>query len=351
MLHDRRPDQKDHYEQTIGKQTTLWNSKGDDTPRIEVRQDVKFAVWKMFKHYHTESSAWNSLDDYVKGPGWRAPIHPNKPVMELEGNWAAFTSWFLDNYGHFSRCFVTASLARTGRPGSNYIPLLSSVHDHLATIAYLRSVVPASTGFLLVDCPVSRKVIKFIDEEFYNRIKWIGRDELYHIKGTLTVAVPVAIPIAFGCCGGFDPMRQWIAEKHPDRPEKKLIVYYSRGGSTDTTHGRVIHPDLDKQIIEHIKAKMEQYGKKEDFVIFNGQYKGKTMPIEMQYAVFRSASTIIGPHGSGLGGNFVWTNPFARTCEERTQLLEFIPGQESAQVQILYATYVSDLAVIMSFDF
>jgi hypothetical protein len=57
--------------------------------------------------------------------------------------------------------------------------------------------------------------------------------------------------------------------------------------------------------------------------------------------VFRAANVIIGPHGSGLGGNLVWTNPFASSCKERTQLLEFIPGQESAQVQSLYVTYVS----------
>jgi hypothetical protein len=192
-----------------------------------------------------------------------------------------------------------------------------------------------------VDCPINRKVFQFLDPDFVKRVKWFIRDNVFHIEGNLTVAIPLSVPIVFGCCGAFDPMRQWVAEMHPDRPAKKLVIYYSRGGSTDTSHGRIIDISLEKEIIEYIRAAMQRHGKKEDLVVFNGQFEGRTMPIERQFALFRSASTIIGPHGTGIGGNFVWTNPFSRTCEERTQLLEFITGQESAQVQNLYATYVS----------
>jgi hypothetical protein len=95
-----------HYQDTVGHQTEAWNGKGDDTPLIEVVHNHKFAVWKMFKHYHTEASAWD-IDGYVKGPGWREPIAPYKTVTELEGDWAAFTSWFHDNYGHFSKYWST----------------------------------------------------------------------------------------------------------------------------------------------------------------------------------------------------------------------------------------------------
>jgi len=86
---------------------------------------------------------------------------------------------------------------------------------------------------------------------------------------------------------------------------------------------------------------MVKYKRPEKFLIFSGQIGGKTLDYMTQFMVFRAASTIIGPHGSGLGGNLVFTNPFASSCNERTQLLEFIPGQESAQVQSLYVTYVS----------
>lgn len=218
----------------------------------------------------------------------------------------------------------------------------STVHDHLPTIAYLRSIIPPTTKMLLVDNKTTRNVLSFIDPEFTrDRIHWINRDVVYHIKGSLTVSVPLGIPAVSGCCGGFDPMRQWMAEIHPDNPAKKHVVYYSRGMSTDTHHGRVLERKHEEDVIAHIKAAIAKYGRNEEIVIFTGQKDGKTMPVPDQYNIFRGASTIIGPHGSGLGGNFVWANPFATNCEERTQLLEFIPGQESAQVQNLYASYVS----------
>lgn len=102
-MHDRRPEQVHHYEQTVGHQITQWNGKGDDTPEIQVVHDHKFAVWKKFKHYDTESSAWDD-NGFVKGKGWVEPSNPSiTPAIELEGDWAAFTSWFLDNYGHFGK--------------------------------------------------------------------------------------------------------------------------------------------------------------------------------------------------------------------------------------------------------
>ena len=218
------------------------------------------------------------------------------------------------------------------------------VHDSLSTIAYLKSVVPETTQFLLVDPhpqETEKNVIAFLDPVFYKRIKWIERDQVFHIKGSLTVAVPLAIPITLGCCGGWDPMRQWIAESHPDRPAEKRIVFYTRGGSSDQRHGRVVEANLEKEIIKHIEAAMVKYQRPEKLFIFSGQENGKTMSIAKQFEIFRSASTIIGPHGSGLGGNFAWTNPFPTTCDERVQLLEFFPGQDSAQVHCLYCSHVS----------
>lgn len=202
--------------------------------------------------------------------------------------------------------------------------------------------VPETTGFLLVDCNVTKNVIRVIDPEFYKRVKWITRDQIFHIKGSLTVALPLGIPIVFGCCGGWDPMRQWMATSHPQIPKKKKIIFYSRGGSKDTHHGRVVEPTHEKHILDRIKMAKRKYGRNEEIVIFTGQSGGKTMSVEKQFELFRSAHTIIGPHGSGLGGNFAWTNPFASNCEERVKLLEFTPGQDSAQVQSLYATYVSN---------
>ena len=226
-----------------------------------------------------------------------------------------------------------------------------TAHDHLPTIAYLKSIVPETTRFLLIDGGVERNFLAFLDPEFHKRITWITRNDVYHIKGSLTVAIPVSIPIVHGCCMGWDPLREWLANVHPDSlsdPKKKLIVFYTRGGTTNTHHGRIVDVNHEAQIIEHIQAAMVKYKRPEQFLTFSGQVRGVTLDYVTQFVVFRAASVVIGPHGSGLGGNLVWTNPFASSCKERTQLLEFIPGQESAQVQALYVTYVSILQTKLS---
>jgi hypothetical protein len=91
-----------HYESTIGHQVKQWNREGDDTPKIKVLQDHKFAVWHKFEHYDSESSAWDE-NGHVQGPGWVAPIYPDNPVIELEGDWVGFSSWFIGSFGHFGK--------------------------------------------------------------------------------------------------------------------------------------------------------------------------------------------------------------------------------------------------------
>merc|ERR1712226_93748 len=151
-----------------------------------------------------------------------------------------------------------------------------------------------------------------------------------------------------GCCSGWDPMRHWIAERHPDRTpnEEKHVLFYTRGGN-ETFHGRVMNPTHEQQILKNIKAKLQQHkkNKNDKIVIFNGKDEhGKTMSIAEQFALFRGAHAFIGPHGSGFGGNFLWMDPFASNCEERSDYLEFMPGPETPKVQhALYASYYGNL--------
>jgi len=333
MLHDHRPTAIQEYETFMGEQVLQWNSRYDDTPHVMSVHGYYYGVWNTDHHYQTESSAWNPnsptteyLHNMMPSSGWVQPTvkHVDLPVKEVleEGDWVGFSSWFIGNYGHF-------------------------VHDHLPTISFLRSVVPKTTKFLLVDSKVTRMVLKALDPDFYeNRIKWIERDEVYEIKGNLTVALRNSFQITIGCCGAFDPMRRWMAEAHPELPEKRTILYYTRGGSSDTTHGRVLEPEHERQILEHIRAKMAQHNIQEELVIFNGRdtEHNRTLPVETQYEIFRAARTIIGPHGSGLGGNYAWTNPYPTNCADRTQLLEFIPGTDSAVVQTYaFTTYYATI--------
>jgi len=334
MLHDDRSDMIGEYETFWKGETGHWN-EGDDVPEIFSGENHYFAVWTPETWYETEASVWNATaqalqsnniteDDYVHNheayivgykAGWVDPkthIKDGEDIVVkevLEGDWVGFSSWWIGNFGHF-------------------------VHDHLPTIAFLRSSVPETTKFLLVDSKISRNIIKAVDAEFYeNRVKWINQDDIYRVTGKLHVAIRRNHHISIGCCAAFDPMRQWIADVKPDVPEKRTVVFYSRGGSKDTHHGRVLqHED---QVLHHVKDKMKQHNLQEELVIFNGrdEVSGNTLDVIKQAEIFRSAKTIIGPHGSGLGGNFIWTYPYPKTCGERTQLLEFMPGTDALEVQ------------------
>ena len=78
---------------------------------------------------------------------------------------------------------------------------------------------------------------------------------------------------------------------------------------------------------------MEKYNRKEKLFIFSGQDdEGEILPLSDQFDIFRRASTMIGPHGSGFA-NTIWTYPFPQGCDERVQMLEFISGTDSEQVQ------------------
>jgi len=330
MLHDKRRNEIEEYEKFMGIQVHDWNFAGtpsvEEEPEIVTVQDYKYAVWNTQHPYESESSAWNPNDsnpneNYIGNnnanmlsSGWVKPGRPFMHVHEVledDGTteWVGFSSWFIGNYGHF-------------------------VHDHLPTIAFLRSIVPETAKFLLVDSKVSRMVLKAIDSDFYeNRIKWINLDEVYHIRGKLTVALRHSYQITIGCCNAFDPMRRWIAEAKPHMPTEakdRLIIYYSRSPTDGVTHGRVIEHEHETDVVKHIQAAMKRHNVQENFIVFNGKGHNSTrLPVEIQLSLFRNARTIIGPRGSGLGGNFAWTNPFPQNCAERTQLLEFIPGTDS----------------------
>lgn len=73
---------------------------------------------------------------------------------------------------------------------------------------------------------------------------------------------------------------------------------------------------------------------KERLVIYSGRDKdGKSLSIDVQAKLFRSAAAVIGPHGGGMA-NILWamgTRP--SSCKARVAVLEFICGPQSVQVQ------------------
>eukprot|EP00547_Thalassionema_nitzschioides_P007626 CAMPEP_0194208974 /NCGR_PEP_ID=MMETSP0156-20130528/7255_1 /TAXON_ID=33649 /ORGANISM="Thalassionema nitzschioides, Strain L26-B" /LENGTH=461 /DNA_ID=CAMNT_0038936049 /DNA_START=119 /DNA_END=1504 /DNA_ORIENTATION=- len=313
-LHDARPNVVKDYEKWMGKISQHMN-RGDDTPLLHTREgSMKYAFWGNVKQEYM-CSVWNAdnpkdyIGKYGKSKGWKKPKPKDleRPVQEvLTGDWAVFGAWFYSSYGHFG-------------------------HDHLPTIAFLKSVVPLSTKFLLLDHPIARKSLQEIDPTFFRRIKWIKPHQVFQIEGSITMAIRRTYDLTIGCCGSFDPLRNWLAEGHPEEPSQKTIVYYQRLPSA--SGGRIMDSDQEQEILRRIQAALKRHSMDQQYplVVFNGTdpATGETLNMRQQFDIFRSAKTIIGPEGSGISGNMAFTNPNPKSCEERVQLLEFMRGREA----------------------
>jgi hypothetical protein len=162
-------------------------------------------------------------------------------------------------------------------------------------------------------------------------------------EGTLTVAKPDSLFLANYGNTLFRYLRHWIFEQHQEQftDEQKLIIFHTRGGAgeSNTEHGRVLEAQHEQDVLALIRSNMDKYNRTEKLFIFSGaDEEGNILPIAEQYNIFRRASTIIGPHGSGLANN-IWTYPFPTDCNQRVQMLEFISGWNSQVVQSLYNGY------------
>lgn len=273
-----------------------------------------------------QASAWNEkfvVPNISTQTIWIDPDDADKdrPADRfLHGNYVTFISWFTGNYGHF-------------------------LHDHLPVIAWLREYLDPDVKFLLLYHPRHEEILNTVDPTFVReRVEWVQRHELLQINdGTLTV---MAAATPYRNIRPIESLGRWLNDARPATHDtsKGTIIYYTRGGSSDTQHGRVVEPNHEANIIAAIRAKMAKYNRPEELVIFNGQENGATMAIERQFQLFRSASTVIGPHGSGLA-NVVWmdasSTPTTKesadrtpstTCTKRPRILEFLLGPDSAQV-------------------
>ena len=319
-LYDRRKHQVKRYQIATVGTAKHFNQYDEDLPQTQILEKAYYYVHRSGKL--SQAVAWTGNRKYVEGPGWyrmeELPPQRDPPASRvLTGDYVAYTSWFEGNFGHY-------------------------LDDHLPSIAYLRKVLPVSTKFLLVDTKLSRDVMRFLDPAFYrDRIEWIRMREAVWVEGNLTVNIPVAIPLMHGRGRPHDYLRDWVLEQHPTIPDRRTVVFYTRT-SEDTHHKRIVDRAHERQIVDAIRAAMKKHNRTEELVVFDGLVYNQqsrnytTMPIAQQFQVFRSAKTIIGPHGAGMLGNLVWVDPFPETCRDRVQVLEFIPGPESRQVQTMY---------------
>lgn len=332
-LHDPRTDIQKAYRQKVSWIINLWHDH-PAYPITQIKKDAHIAAY--FTKRNTKGlrpcmeytySMWSQdnhgkVSDIVKMSGKNGLLVPpdqdalqNYDIMNIQGPCMSFMSWFPDNYGHF-------------------------LHDHLPVIAYLRQVMKSVYGrdikFILYDTPVMRGVIEAVDPDFYSNVIWLQPNQIIRVEnGELLTVNKHKIP-TFGL---FDYLRLWLAEMRMVRPQIDVapvnpphVIFYTRGGK-DTKHGREVDEQNEKDILALMRRKLDEYNRPEGIIIYNGidEVTGETMSIEKQFHLFRSASTVIGPHGSGMA-NVIWMDPLPMTCDTRPQVLEFTTGPDNKYI-------------------
>mmetsp|Transcript_18581 Transcript_18581/g.21383 ORF Transcript_18581/g.21383 Transcript_18581/m.21383 type:complete len:454 (-) Transcript_18581:45-1406(-) len=326
-LHDLRVDCTDDYNEKLKTMIREVGVYDRDMPKIKVLGNgARFAIWGPY--YPSQASAWIEIDgefQVVDGPGWVAPrdeiIHPRIFFHKGKGSYVGISSIFTNNYGHL-------------------------VHDNLPIIAWLLTVVPPTTKFILhfdPAYPIFRDLLIAIDPEFVSkRVVLIPYNHVFVVaEGELMVMIPDRHP-TYMETSFMHPLQNWLSNGRPrslidssnvDNSEG-LIIYYSRGGVTNEDHGRVVELNHEREIIWRIEQAMVRHNRKEELYIFNGMDYGKPMSILLQSHIFHKATTIIGPHGSGLA-NMIWLDldRAGSTCAQRPKVLEFIAGSDPALVK------------------
>jgi len=295
-----------------GSSFALWNceKRTDCDSPFNSRNNIKGSAWTSDGKEAFNEQNYADLDRRVIWVQHDRYAFLGTKNTTLKGDIAAMFGFFAENFSHV-------------------------LHDNFPLLAYLKSVVPEHTTFALPDTKRYRELITFIDPSFTDRIYFYQSNEIITVEeGTLTVANPGGRFL--GSYGNtlLRYMRHWIFDNHPETypNDEKYLIFYSRSGPY-THHGRKLDSQHEKNIIALIKVNMKKYHRNETLIVFTGNDKeGHILPYTEQFRIFRHASTIIGPHGSGLA-NIVWTNPFPKRCQERVQMLEFIGGTEAKQVQ------------------
>lgn len=249
------------------------------------------------------------------------------PVKILEpGKYAAFSGWYVGNFGHY-------------------------LHDHVSKIAWLKSLVSDDTKFLLPFHELHKKILTVVDDRFVKeRVIWVQYDETVHAnEGSLTIMIP---KLNYPFRGGFpqtgtiftEYLRRWLEEAHWSSKKSTLassssilgenkgkVIFYTRRGSTDR---RVVESQLEEHLIQKTIIAMKRRGQTEkDLIIFSGHGEdGNILPLETQFELFSSADLVIGPHGSGLA-NVIWMDPRCSSSKNRPKVLEFASSGRSPSVQ------------------
>lgn len=311
-IHDQDPKMQKLYE-SVCTNRFFDNPKypnGDRRyPRIDVLKNGKYVIHEIGPRL--SQSAWNKeryIENITDRSGWSIPPKGASNHM-LDGNYVAFSTWFCGNYGH-------------------------TMHDFMPYLSWLKSEF-SDYKFILHDNSVTKNLIHFIDQEFFNQVFWLPQNQIAEVTGNLIVSTPDHHPCIMEK-KLMSHLIDWYRKQFPVNPKLNNIIYYDR--SIGSNHGRIVNKQCQNNIIDTIKNYISENNLSDELIIFRGNKpNGEPLSVKDQFDIFRKAHTIIGPHGTGLT-NILWCDFFN---EKAIKLIEFIPGGVgySAQVQSPFNGY------------
>lgn len=333
-IHHVNPDMQklfENYEIAVSKK---WKNVGidRDLPPLHYLKNGNYVIWS--DGCTCNQSAWNE-QQIIEGSGWSDPFeiqekdkenclyyadqlwdrHKNEDFKKnpkrrsLKGNYVGFHSWWSNAYGHV-------------------------IHDSLPLLAYLKASVDNSFKFLILNQSNIKNILKAFDKDFYNRVEWIELGEVISVEGDLIVPTPDHCPCIMAN-NLMSYLLDWISISSPKPIERNNIIFYTRHNVADL---RVLNLENEKDIIASLKKFLIDNKINGNLIIFSSKDEnGNTLSVEEQISIFRSANTIIGPHGTGLS-NITWCDFDNNTP---IKLLEFCAGPlgYSAHVQQPFAGF------------
>mmetsp|Transcript_30610 Transcript_30610/g.45296 ORF Transcript_30610/g.45296 Transcript_30610/m.45296 type:complete len:505 (+) Transcript_30610:98-1612(+) len=279
-------------------------------------------------HYgFTALSLWNSTFTLTKNsqpsscmvckPPNTSKLHGGpKYVLTDGGEYVSFVGWMWGHYGH-------------------------STHDNLPWFAYVHEmgVRNDQVKFILLDTMHAKEILTTLDPDLAaNRVVWVQKDEFVQVQNGGSITTIQHMKHRNDDPRFMDFLRSWSARARDRSSRRNKVIYYDRRNPFDTMNQRYMRPDIEEQLFQKIKEGLKKFHRTEELVTFNGLVKDddndgelRRMTVEEQFELFKDATTIIGPHGSGLSGNLLWTNPSPKSCADRVKVLEFIGDTKTSK--------------------
>ena len=180
-----------------------------------------------------------------------------------------------------------------------------------------------------------RSILKSLDPTFFDRVTWLKPGEIARVEnGTLTVGFHhESVFDVQPKYGASRYLQKWLSSPNPQllpsSNDVRKVVFYSRV-PPQAKHGRIMDEVHNRAIISLIQRSLDRNGRTEKLVEFDGTVLGdngslRTMTFVEQFQLFRSASTVIGPHGTGLS-NMLWMDLSECSGCDPPKVVEFTIG-------------------------